>query len=152
MRLNPRNEENYQILLRALDWTEGFGLFFVECTPAQSRAITKRTQQDLSGQRVSVLELTAPLTADLYSRIATFPHREELKVLFIQGLEKSLNEYIKPGIGGLGDYYKENTVPRVLGHLNLQRERFRENFPFCLVFLLPPYALKYFMLRGADFF
>ena len=75
-----------------------------------------------------------------------------MKVLFIQGLEKSLNEYIKPGIGGLGDYYKENTVPRVLGYLNLQRERFRDNFPFCLVFLLPPYALKYFMLRGADFF
>jgi len=43
-------------------------------------------------------------------------------------------------------------VPRILGHLNLQRERFRDDFPFCFVFLVPLFALKYFMRRAPDFF
>ena len=43
-------------------------------------------------------------------------------------------------------------VPRILGHLNLSRERFREHFPFSIVFCLPEFALRYFIRRAPDFF
>jgi tetratricopeptide (TPR) repeat protein len=43
-------------------------------------------------------------------------------------------------------------IPRILGHLNLSRERFREHFPFSIVFCLPEFALRYFIRRAPDFF
>ncbi|AKV66074.1 TPR domain protein component of TonB system [Microcystis panniformis FACHB-1757] len=43
-------------------------------------------------------------------------------------------------------------VPKILGYLNLSRERFERQFPFTLVFLLPEFALRYFIRRASDFF
>lgn len=68
------------------------------------------------------------------------------------GLEKSLTPYIQAGYGSEGDYYALDKIPKILGQLNLQRERFKERFKLCFVFLAPRYAMKYFIRRAADFF
>ena len=48
--------------------------------------------------------------------------------------------------------YPWSSVPRILAHLNLQRERFRDSFNICFVFLLPNFAIKYLIRRAPDFF
>ncbi|EKF01696.1 tetratricopeptide repeat protein [Tolypothrix sp. PCC 7601] len=48
--------------------------------------------------------------------------------------------------------YSWKGVPPVLINLNQQRERFKENFNICFVFLLPIFAIKYFIQRAPDFF
>jgi tetratricopeptide (TPR) repeat protein len=60
--------------------------------------------------------------------------------------------YIKPGYGSEGSYYAKDIVPKLLGKLNLQRERFKEDFKVCFVFLVPRFAMKYLIRRAADFF
>ncbi|MEQ9482093.1 tetratricopeptide repeat protein [Coleofasciculus sp. F4-SAH-05] len=143
--------EEYQPLRRALKRRRGFGLLFVRCSPAQGERLIGKVRKDIPQKTVDVLSLDEPID-NLYEIIDKLPNKDKLDILFIKGLEKSLVDYIKPGIGGEGDYYKEDTVPRILGHLNLQRERFRDDFQICFVFLLPLYALKYFIRRAPDFF
>jgi len=143
--------EEYQPLRRALKRRRGFGLLFVRCSPAQGERLIARVRKDIPQKTVDVLSLDKPID-NLYEIIDNLPNKDKLDILFIKGIEKSLVDYIKPGIGGEGDYYKEDTVPRILGHLNLQRERFRDDFPISFVFLLPLYALKYFIRRAPDFF
>jgi tetratricopeptide (TPR) repeat protein len=76
-----------------------------------------------------------------------------LNILFVRGLEKSLEADIKPGYKGLGDYYNRNTIPPILSHLNQQRENFRDHFSnICFVFLLPKFAIRYFVRRAPDFY
>ncbi|MFN5893396.1 MAG: tetratricopeptide repeat protein, partial [Dolichospermum sp.] len=43
-------------------------------------------------------------------------------------------------------------VPPLLININQQRERFRDSFKICFVFLLPKFAIKYFIHRAPDFF
>jgi tetratricopeptide (TPR) repeat protein len=146
--------ETYQALVRSLDLTEGFGIFLVRCVEGERDRLMQRLQQDLPKQQITQLRLeTALEDGNLYNRVAAkLQAQPELDVLFIDGLEKSFEAYIKPGYGGQGDYYKMDSVPRVLGHLNLQRERFRNDFPVSLVFFLSPFGLKYIARRAPDFF
>ncbi|NJM28551.1 MAG: hypothetical protein HC856_10765 [Pseudanabaena sp. RU_4_16] len=98
------------------------------------------------------MELQKPIS-NLIDLVESFPDREQLSILFIVGLEKSLVEYIRPGYGGAGDYYNLDTVPPILSHLNWQRENFRDRFRhLCFVFLLPRFAIKYILRRAPDFF
>ncbi|POZ53943.1 tetratricopeptide repeat protein [Methylovulum psychrotolerans] len=146
------DEEDYQTFARALQWQEGFGLFFAVCTPIQAERLIARVEKDMPSQAFVSLVLEEPID-NLYAKVEAIVQDQPVDVLFIQGLEKSLVEYIKPGYGGRGNYYKEDSVPRILGHLNLQRERFRESFKNTrFVFLLPLFALRYFILRAPDFF
>jgi len=48
--------------------------------------------------------------------------------------------------------YSWKGVPPVLINLNQQRESFRDSFNICFVFLLPQFAIKYFIQRAPDFF
>jgi superkiller protein 3 len=145
--------ESYQSLARSLQRTEGFGLFFVRCVPGEQAALVQRLQSDLPTLHMQRLELEKELVdGNLYQQVTALPDLAEINVLFISGLEKSLDPYVKSGYGGQGDYYKLDTVPRVLGHLNLQRERFRDDFPFCLVFFLSAFGIKYIARRAPDFF
>lgn len=73
---------------------------------------------------------------NLYETVAALPEIDKPNVLVITGLGQSLVPYIKPGYGSEGDYYVKDTVPKILGKLNLQREKFREMLKLCLVF--PP--------------
>ena len=144
-------EDEYAALLRAISWAQGFSLLFVQCSPAEGERLIKRVQEDVAEKVVKVLPLEREIE-DLYEVVATYPDIDKTDVLFITGLEKSLVSYIQPGFGSEGAYYAKDTVPKLLGKLNLQRERFKEDFAVCFVFLVPRYAMKYLIRRAADFF
>ena len=144
---------------------KGFGIVFVQCSTAETASIIQRIQQDLPQKKFGVLSLPPPINKrdifsnktppvdNLYDIVANFPERKNLNILLIQGLEKSLQPYIKPGYGGDGDYYNLDTVPPILSHLNQRRDKFRDNFNnICFVFILPFFAIKYFIRRAPDFF
>ncbi|MFK5970308.1 MAG: tetratricopeptide repeat protein, partial [Candidatus Marithrix sp.] len=146
------DEKDYASLLRSLQMADGFSLLFVECSPAQAKRVVKKIKKQLKDKKIKLLYLPTAIH-DLYTQVAALPKLQELDILFIEGLEKSFEEYIKEGYGGEGDYYVDDVVPRVLGNLNLQRERWRDEFTHLqIVFILPKYAMRFFMLRGNDFF
>jgi len=143
--------EEYAALARALRWVEGFGAFFVECSPAQGRELVTRLTHQLE-KRCQLVALDAEIK-DLRQYILHLKDYKEIQVLFIIGLEKSFERYIKAGYGGEGDYYKEDTPVPVLGRLNLDREVLRRDLPqLAVVFMLPRYGIKYFIRRAPDFF
>ena len=157
-------EETYRYLKNGLQRKQGFGLFFVQCAPAEGHKLFEEIKRDFPEKHTGILSLEQEID-DLYSLIAEKQIQETISILFIQGLDKSLIPYLQsePSFqvtlsgeknihGGQGNYYRLDTVPPILAHLNLQRERFRDNFKFCLVFLLPKFALKYLIRRAPDFF
>ena len=145
-------DEEYQSLVRSLRRKVGFGLFFVRCSPVGGQELIKRVRADVPQKQADVLELKEPI-ANLIDLVKVFPNIDNIKILFIVGLEKSLVEYIRTGYGGQGDYYNLDTVPPILSHLNWQRENFRDKFRHvCFVFLLPRFAIKYIIRRAPDFF
>jgi tetratricopeptide (TPR) repeat protein len=148
----PSKEEVYQALLRSLWRRKGFGIVFVQCSPGEAIQLIQRMRQGLPQKKIEVLQLTQP-TDNLYDLIANFPDCHDLNILLIQGIEKSLEPYIKPGYGGDGNYYILDVVPPILSHLNQRREKFRDDFShLCFVFVLPFYAVKYLIRRAPDFF
>ena len=144
-------DEEYAALVRAIRWAKGFGLLFVQCTPAEGEQLIERVRADVTEKTVEALRLETEID-DLYETLIAFPNINQTNVLFITGLEKSLTPYIQAGYGSEGDYYALDKIPKILGQLNLQRERFKERFKLCFVFLAPRYAMKYFIRRAADFF
>ncbi len=143
--------EEYAALARALGWVEGFGAFFVECSPAQGRELVTRLTNQLE-KRCQLVELQSEIK-DLRQYILHLPDYQAIQVLFILGLERSFEPYIKAGYGGEGDYYKEDTPIPVLGRLNLDREVLCRDLPqLAVVFMLPRYGIKYFIRRAPDFF
>ncbi|GAB4241517.1 MAG: hypothetical protein Kow00121_67610 [Elainellaceae cyanobacterium] len=145
-------EAQYASLLRSLRRRKGFGILFVRCSPAEATQLIARVRQDLPQKKIAVLDLKEPID-NLYDIIADRPDHKDLNILFIRGIEKSLEPYIKPGYGGEGEYYNLDTTPRILSHLNQQRENFRDHFPnICFVFIVPLFALKFFIRRAPDFF
>ncbi|WP_293336710.1 tetratricopeptide repeat protein [Microcoleus sp. CAWBG58] len=151
-KLDTSPEGVYRALLRCLKRTKGFGIVFVQCSPAEGNELIGRVQEDLSEKKIAVLELTGSID-NLYDIVANRGDRNDLNILFIQGLEKSLELYIKPGYGGDGDYYNLDTVPPILSHLNQRREIFRDRLSnICSVFILPTFAIKYIIRRAPDFF
>lgn len=144
-------KEEYQSLVRALSWKQGFGLLFIRCSPAQGEQLITRVRIDIPQKKIKVLRLEESID-NLYKQIDDRTDKDEIDILFIIGIEKSLEAYIKPGYGGQGDYYKLDSVPRILSHLNLQRERFRDSFNILFVFIVPEFAYKYFIRRAPDFF
>ena len=151
--IKPSAEEVYEGFRNVLDWTEGFGLVFVQCSSVQGSELIEQIKKDLPNKRVEILRFQeGEEIRNLYNLVEKLPNREQIDILFIRGLEYSFVPYIKPGYGGQGDYYKLDNLPPILGHLNLQRERFRNDFDICFVFLLPFFGIKYFIQRAPDFF
>jgi tetratricopeptide (TPR) repeat protein len=146
------NAEVYESLVRAIGLTEGFGLFLVRSGNAVE--LGQRLRADLPKLMFADLELTEELKdGNLYRKVKEISQAVgPLNGVIISGLEKSLDPYVKSGYGGLGDYYNKDMVPRILGHLNLQRERLRDDFPFCLIFVLSAFGIKYIARRAPDFF
>jgi tetratricopeptide (TPR) repeat protein len=106
----------------------------------------------LPEKNIEVLDLVEPID-NLYRLVEGRADQDSLNILFVRGLEKSLEADIKPGYKGLGDYYNLNTVPPILNHLNQQRENFRDHFGnICFVFVLPKFAIRYFVRRAPDFY
>ena len=149
---SPSREEVYQALLRSLARRKGFGIVFVQGYSAETNRVIQRVQEDLPRKQIAVLKLDKPIE-NLYDLIKNRPDRDNLNILFVQGLEESLKPYVKPGYGGEGDYYNVDTVPSILSHLNQRRELFRDHFKnICFVFILPTFAVKYIIRRAPDFF
>jgi len=146
-------EEEYQTFLRTLERTEGFRLLFVRCTPAEGEYLITRVKDDLPKKTIEFLRLDKPIE-NLYEIVERLPKREQINILFVQGLEHSFYEYeqVKFGDTNERDFYSWKGVPRILNHLNQQRERFRDDFKICFVFLLRSFSLKYFIHRAPDFF
>ncbi|AVZ30340.1 tetratricopeptide repeat protein [Nodularia spumigena] len=154
--LPSEGDEEYQALVRALKFTEGFGLFFARCSPAEGEQMITKIKADIVNKNIQVLRLTEPVN-NLYEIIEKLDSKEQIKILFITGLEHSLYKYeeskILMGWNSRDKYsYSWKGVPPVLINLNQQRERFRDNFNICFVFLLPQFAIKYFIQRAPDFF
>ena len=145
-------EDEYKSLLRSLRRRKGFGLAFVRCSPAGGVELIKKVRDDLPQKQIGILELQEPID-NLIEFVQAFPNQENLNILFVVGLEKSLDEYIRSGYGGEGDYYNLDEIPPILNHLNWQRENFRDKFRhICFVFLLSSFAIKYITRRAPDFF
>ncbi|MGK7872334.1 MAG: tetratricopeptide repeat protein [Xenococcaceae cyanobacterium] len=146
-------EEEYQSFVRALKRKKGFGLFFVRCSQTEGEQLIARLKQDIPEKRVEVLRFVEAID-NLYNRVANLPNREKINILFIQGIEYSLYQYELKKFGEITELQFDNFtgVPRILNHLNQQRERFRDNFNICFVFFLSSFAIKYFIHRAPDFF
>ncbi|TRU37545.1 MAG: tetratricopeptide repeat protein [Microcystis aeruginosa Ma_MB_F_20061100_S20] len=150
--------ESYQSLLRSLRRKNGFNLLFVRCSPVQADEIIRGISQDLPNKNIQVLQLDSE-TDNLYEKIVDLPNYTNLNILFVRGLENALLRYEEAESEG---YFLSSQspvyggtwagVPKILGYLNLSRERFERQFPFTLVFLLPEFALRYFIRRASDFF
>ncbi len=148
-------EEVYRALQRALQRKQGFGLFFVQCSKSQGEAIIADLRQDLPQQQIQELHLEGEVTT-LYDQIDTLWQQQPFDVLVLDGLEASLYAYedVKRLSGwGSGEIYNYSWkgVPKILNHLNQQREHLRNDFPARFVFLVPPFVVDYFIQRAADF-
>ncbi|MGK7933909.1 MAG: tetratricopeptide repeat protein [Microcystaceae cyanobacterium] len=150
--------ESYQALLRSLRRRKGFNLLFVRCSPLQASRIIEKIKMDLSYKKSAVLTLDSE-TDNVYQEIQAIPNYKDLNILFIQGLETALLRYEEAESEGkiLPSQSKVyggswSGVPKILGQLNLSRERFYQNFAFAIVILLPEFALRYFIRRAPDFF
>jgi tetratricopeptide (TPR) repeat protein len=151
-------DEAYQSLVRSLRRTDGFSLLFVRCSPVQGDRIITDVRADLPSKTIEVLELKESID-NLYDHVAALPNREQINVLFIKGIEYSIFAYEDREMNDINLRSQSSVyggtwqgIPRILGHLNFSRERFRDNFKFCFVFLLPEFALRYFIRRAPDFF
>ncbi|NEQ51933.1 MAG: tetratricopeptide repeat protein [Leptolyngbya sp. SIO3F4] len=147
-------DQEYTALLRAIRWAKGFGLLFVQCSPAEGERLMERIQEDVGGKRFNRLVLDESVT-DLYELLQSQPDVGKTDVLFLTALDKSLIEYMEPGLNRTytaQDFYAEDRIPRLLGQLNLQREVLKETYPLCFVFLVPRYVIKYLVRKAPDFF
>jgi len=152
VQVSPQKE--YRALIRSLKYTQGFGLLFVQCSPAEGERLIAKVQQDLPQKHIEVLSLTKPIET-LYDKVDDLYQSKPIDVLFVQGIEHSLYDYEKNRLWNDEAQrwgYSETGVPRLLQHLNLNREKFQENFVFHFVFLVPHFALKYLIRRAPDFF
>jgi tetratricopeptide (TPR) repeat protein len=151
--LLPDPQEAYQDLLCALDRKIGFGLYFVQCNPVESDHFINKIPNDLPEKKIKVLRLFEPIDK-LYAQVNNYIQKEKIDILIVKGLEYSLYKYEKRNFGEIteGQFVNLTKVPPILNHLNQQRERFRDDFPFCFVFLLRSFSLNYLIHRAPDFF
>ncbi|BAZ39569.1 TPR repeat-containing protein [Calothrix sp. NIES-4101] len=151
--LSPEPEEVYQDLIRALTRKEGFGLFFVQCSQTEAERVITRIKQEIPQRKIQVLRLAEAIN-NLYQRVAEFTQNKQVDILLITGLEYSLYKYEKRNFGEIseGQFSNLSSVPPILNHLNQQRERFRDDFNICFVFILRSFSISYLIHRAPDFF
>ncbi|HEY9753199.1 MAG TPA: hypothetical protein V6C46_09615 [Coleofasciculaceae cyanobacterium] len=123
--LPPETEtEVYQALLRALKRKQGFGLFFVQCSPIQGRKILANLQRDLPDQQIQELALQGEIT-NLYDQVTEIWQKQPFDVLVIEGLQASLYAYEDTkrlaGWSSRDIYnYSWKGVPKILNHQNIE--------------------------------
>jgi superkiller protein 3 len=153
---NPETE--YQNLLSLLRQKQGqkqgqkqdFGMMFVRCSPAEGTQIVKRTKVDIADQKIHVLSLDRPV-ADFYEMFVDRSELHDATVLFVTGIEEFLETKVKDVTDSkLGE--KLEHFPRPLAHLSLLQSKLKERFAICFVFLLPLFALKFFIDSYPEFF
>ncbi|MBD1850460.1 tetratricopeptide repeat protein [Leptolyngbya sp. FACHB-711] len=148
--------EEYQALVRALRRIEGFGIIFVRCNDADEESLIRQVKADLPHKTIDQLQLTADST-NFYEAVESLPNYKQTNILFVRGLKHSLYAYeqTKQILRWRADEthsYSWKGVPKILANLNQQRDRFRDDFKICFVFLLPLFAIKYLIHRAPDFY
>ncbi|MBE9059758.1 hypothetical protein, partial [cf. Phormidesmis sp. LEGE 11477] len=143
-------------ILRALRRKKGFGLFFVQCNPAQGQQVIKAIKERFYKKRIEEVKLSRESKA-LYGDLLEKYHTQPFEVACITGVEQALYDYEDTKrIGGWSweevYNYSWKGVPPLLSHLNRQREAFETNLPASLVFLVPGFVIDYFVQRAPDFF
>ncbi len=149
---NIREDERevYLTLCRDLLWRDGFGILFVQCTPLQENWIIEKLKKDIK-KNIDILEIKQS-TDNLYDLIAFKTQEKQIDILLIQGLEEPLKNHVNFIISNHKNSHKCYYFPPLLAHLNWQRERFRDDFNLCLVFLVRDYILKYLVRHAPDFY
>ncbi|MEM6613489.1 MAG: tetratricopeptide repeat protein, partial [Cyanobacteria bacterium P01_C01_bin.72] len=151
--------EEYNSLRRSLQRNRGFGLFFVQCSPAVGTNIVGEISKDVKQKKIVTLKFDRPINS-LYNEIAPIPDIDKIDILFISGLEHSFLVYEEYNFGNGAThvdsserYFRSKRgIPRFLGYLNLQRDRFKRDFPLSLVFLVPVFGIQYLIERTPDCF
>jgi tetratricopeptide (TPR) repeat protein len=152
----PEAAQEYGALVRALRRKQGFGLFFVQASPAKGQEILTDLRRDLPQKKVA--EVRIGRTDDrLFDRLEAIWEGEPVDIFWIEGLEQSLLGYEDmQRLAGWDDQdlmtYSWKDVPPILSHLNLGRERFEAKFDCALVFVMPLFVVKYLLRRAGDFF
>ena len=133
----------------------------MQCSPAIGENIFTEIGEDINSKKIEILRLTKPIDS-LYNLIINLQNIDNIDILFISGLEHSLYEYEqytfdnskRETYSNSKERYSQSWrgVPRFLGYLNLQRDRFREDFDISFVFLVPSFGIDYFIKRAPDFF
>jgi tetratricopeptide (TPR) repeat protein len=148
-------DEEYQAFIRTLQFTDGFSILFVRCSPAGGEQLISQVKADIHNQNIEVIKLDKDVT-NLYAIVDTLPNKNNINILFITGLESSFYKYEEAKTVGWNSrqthHYSWESVPPILININQQRERFRDSFNICFIFLLPQFAIKYFIHRAPDFF
>ena len=145
---NPETE--YQALLGLLRKKQDFGMFFVRCSPTEGEQIIKRTKADTTNQIIHVLRLDSPI-ADFYEILRNRSDLHDANVLFVTGIEEFLESKAK-NIDDRQLAEKLEHIPRPLAHLSLLQSKLKERFSVRFVFLLPLFALKFFIDGYPKFF
>lgn len=151
--LPPDPQEIYQDLISTLERKVGFGLYFVQCTPIEADNFAQHISRDLANKKIALLNLWEPIEK-FYEHVKNYVQGQTIDILLVKGLEYSLYKYEKRNFGEVteGQFTNLTKVPPILNHLNQQRERFRDDFSFCFVFLLRSFSLNYLIHRAPDFF
>ena len=149
---NPETE--YQNLLSLLRQKQGqkqdFAMLFVRCSPSEGEQIIKRTRTDITHQKICVLRLDRPIS-DFYEMLLQRTDLHDATVLFVTGIEEFLESKTKDlGDQQLGENLEH--LPRPLAHLSLLQDQLKEKFAISFVFLLPLFALKFFINGYPEFF
>jgi superkiller protein 3 len=145
---NPETE--YDRLLDFLKNKQDFGMLFVRCSPPEGEQIIKRIRVDAAHQKIQVLNLDRPID-DFYEMFVDKPDLHEANLLFISGIE----EFLENKVDDLDDRELDEKLahlPRPLAHLILLQSKLREKFSICFVFLLPLFALKFFIDSNPELF
>jgi tetratricopeptide (TPR) repeat protein len=158
--VETNDKDEYTSLVRAVRRThQRFKLLFVSCSPSQGEKIRCDLMADIPTKKYELLDIKESID-NLYEAISNIPNLSELDVLFIRGLEYSIFEYEDKEFGDISKRSQSKVyggtwagVPPVLAKLNMQRELFRDRFShICFVFLLPHFAIDYFIRRAPDFY
>ncbi|MBK1988700.1 hypothetical protein A0J48_014325 [Sphaerospermopsis aphanizomenoides BCCUSP55] len=150
--LPPDGREEYDDLIKHLQRNQGFGLYFVQCKPLEEEKIISAIIQDLPDKKIETLRLNEPIQG-LYDQALNLYISQQVDILLIKGLEHSFHQYEMINFGKITkDKFTDLTkVPPILNHLNQQRERFRDNIPISIVFLMNQFSIDYFIRRAPDF-
>ncbi len=154
-RWNPETAEVVEDLLRTLRRKKGFGLFFVQCNPAQGERVMKAIGERFPQKRLVQIELNRQ-SETLYGELQERYQAEGVDIACITGVEQALYSYEDTKrLAGWSDEeiynYSWKGLAPLLSHLNRLREAFEANLPIALVFLVPSFVIDYFVQRAPDF-
>jgi tetratricopeptide (TPR) repeat protein len=149
-----RGDEEYEALVRALRRKKGFGLFFVQASPAKGTDILAGVREELGGKRIGTVVLDRSSQDLVEPMAAVWGSQPDL--VWVAGMEQSLLGYEDMKLLGGQDrdlsHYSQLDVPPLLQRLNLGRERFALLFPCPVVMVVPLFVVRYLLRRAGDFF